>query len=88
MGPSERHCEVAAEFLCEIDRYTGVDPALSVQELGTVIERHNRPVPNVRMYIKSAAAVTPETNELLWRHIVTRQGERHDETSPCNGNNS
>src|SRR5271155_5280319 len=80
MGPSHRHREVAAEFLCEIDRYTGVDPTLPVQELGMVVERHDRPVPNVWMYIKATTAVTPERDKLLWRHIVPRQGERHDET--------
>jgi len=32
------------------------------------------------MNIKPAAAVTPERDELLWRHIVARQSERHDKT--------
>ena len=57
-GPPHRHREVAAEFLCKIDRDTGVDPALSVQQLGMVVERHDRPVPNIRMNIKPTAAVT------------------------------
>src|SRR5206468_3476739 len=79
-GPPHRHREVAAEFLCEVDRDTGVDTALPVQQLGTVVKRHDRPVPNVWMDIKSAAAVTPERDELLWCHIVARQCERHDKT--------
>ena len=79
-GPSHRYREVAAEFLCEIDRYTGVDTALAVQELGMVVERHDRAVPDVRMDVEPAAAVTPERDELLRCHIVPRQGERHDET--------
>jgi len=80
IGPPHRHPEVAAEFLCEIDRYSRVDSALSVQEFGLVVERHDRAVPNIWMNIKPAAAVTPERDELLWCHIVPRQGERHDET--------
>src|SRR5438045_3125323 len=80
IGPSHRHREVAAEFLCEIDRYTSVDTALSVQEFGMLVERHDCPVPNVWMNIKPAAAVTPERDELLRCHIVPRQCERHDET--------
>src|SRR5437763_15826253 len=79
-GPWHRHREVAAEFLCEIDRYAGVDTALSIQELRIILERHDRSVPNFRMNIEPAAAVTPERDELLWCHIVPRQGERHDET--------
>ena len=54
--------------------------ALSVQELGMVIERHDRPMPNAWMNIKPAAAVTPERNELLRCHVVPRQSERHDKT--------
>src|ERR1700738_3781132 len=69
---SPRHREVAAELFCEIDRYTGVHTALSVQELGMVIERHDRPMPNAWMNIKPAAAVTPERNELLRCHVVPR----------------
>src|SRR5690348_2675833 len=80
IGRSHRHPEVAAEFSSEIDRYTGLDPALSVQQLGMVVERDDRPVPDVRMDIEPAAAITPERNELLWPHIVPRQGERHDKT--------
>ena len=41
-GPSDRHREVAAEFLSEIDRYTGMDPALAVQELCMVVQGHDR----------------------------------------------
>src|SRR5271154_783713 len=80
VGPPHRHREVAAEFLCEVDRDTGVDTALSVQELGTVVKRHDRPVPDVRMDVEPAAPVTPEGDELVRRHIVPRQCERHDET--------
>src|SRR5689334_12686920 len=40
--PSHRHREVAAEFLWEIDRYAGVNTALSVQELGMIVERYDR----------------------------------------------
>ena len=79
-GPSHRHREVAAEFPCEIDRDTGVYTALAVQELGTVVKRHDRSMPNVWMDIKAAAALTPERDELLWRHIVPRQCEWHDKT--------
>src|ERR1700747_2589322 len=71
--PSQRHGEVAAEFLCEIDRYARMHTALSVQKLGMLVERHDRPVPNVWMNIEPAAAVTPERDELLWRHIVARR---------------
>src|SRR3954470_20791575 len=78
--PSHRHREVAAEFLWEIDRYAGVNTALSVQELGVIVERYDRPVPDMRMNIEPPAAVTPERDELVWCHIVPRQGERHDET--------
>src|SRR6202023_3314294 len=77
---SQWHREVAAKLFCEIDRYTGVHTALSVQELGMVIERHDRPMPNAWMNIKTAAAVTPERNELLRCHVVPRQSERHDKT--------
>ena len=79
-GPPHRHREVAAEFLYEIDRYAGVDTSLSVEELGMVVEWHDRSVPNVWMNIKPAAAVAPERDELVWCHIVPRQGERHDKT--------
>src|ERR1700719_30637 len=79
-GPSDRHREVAAEFLCEVDRDTGVYTALAVQELGMIVKRHDRPVPNVRMDIKPATAVTPERDEPLRCHIVPRQCERHDKT--------
>src|ERR1700738_385555 len=77
---SPRHRELASELFCEIDRYTGVHTALSVQELGMVIERHDRPMPNAWMNIKPAAAVTPERNELIRCHVVPRQSERHDKT--------
>lgn len=48
-GPPHRHAEVAAEFLCEIDRYAGMDTALSVQELGMVYEWYDCAVPDVRI---------------------------------------
>ena len=80
---AHRHSEVGAEFFCEIDQYAGVDTALSVQELGMVVERYDRAVPDVGMDVEPAAAVASEGDEPLRCHIVSRQGERHD--SPCNG---
>src|SRR5215469_8680793 len=79
-GPSHRHRQVAAELLDKIHRYTGVDPALAIQELGVVVERHDRPVPDVRMDVETAAAVTPESDELLGCHIVAGQRQRHHKT--------
>jgi len=45
IAPLHRHAEIAAELLCEIDRYAGMHTALSVQKLGMVVERHDRPLP-------------------------------------------
>ena len=74
IAPLRRHAEIAAELFCEIDRYAGMHAALSVQKLGIVVERHDRPVPNIRMNEKASAAVAPERDELLWRHIVGPEG--------------
>src|SRR5271165_536504 len=79
-GQAHRHRKVAAKFLCEIDRYTSMDAALAIQELRMVVERHDRAVPDVRMDIEPAAAVTPERDEPFRCHIVPRHGKRHDET--------
>jgi hypothetical protein len=72
IGPLHRHADIAAEFLCEIDRYTGVDTALPIREFGMVIDRHDRAMPDVRMDVESAAAVALVRDELLWGHIVPR----------------
>jgi hypothetical protein len=42
---AQRHGEIAAKFLREVDGDTGMHAALTVQELGAVIERHERPMP-------------------------------------------
>src|SRR6516162_3681036 len=71
---------IAAEFLREIDGDAGADAALAIEELGMVVKRHDRAVPDVGMNIESAAPVAPKCPEMLWSHIVARQCQRHDET--------
>ena len=72
-GLSQRYCEIAAKFLCEIDRYPGVDAALAIQEFGMVFERHDRAVPDIRMDVQPAAAVTAKSDKLLRSYVITRQ---------------
>src|SRR6516162_1717769 len=71
---------IAAEFLREIDGDAGADAALAIEELGMVVKRHDRAVPDVGMNIESAAPVAPKCPEMLRSHIVARQCQRHDET--------
>src|ERR1700739_1454382 len=72
--------QVAAEFFGEIDRHASVNATLAIQERRTVVEGYDCPVPDVRMDVEAAAAVTPERTEPLRCHIVPRKGERHDKT--------
>ncbi len=76
----QRHCKVTTEFLCKINRHSGVDTALTVEELRMVVEGHDRAMPDIRMDVEPSAAVTPETGKPLRSHIIPRQGKRHGET--------
>jgi len=57
-----RHGEVTAGFLGEIDRYAGVNAALTVEQLGVVSIRHDRAVPDARMDV---GPVLPSRRKLL-----------------------
>ena len=37
-----------------------MDTTLPIEKLGIVIERHDRPVPDIRMDVEPLVAVTPE----------------------------
>src|SRR5215831_18294961 len=65
-----RHGEITAEFLGEIDRYAGVNAALTVEQLGVVSMRHDRAMPDARMDVGPGLAVAPEAIECLGRDIV------------------
>jgi hypothetical protein len=43
-----------------------------------VVQGHDRPVPDIRMDVETAAAVTPEAHEPLRCHIVPRHCKWHD----------
>src|SRR3984957_15775294 len=83
--PAHRRREIAAELFDEIDRDPGMHPALTVEELRLIVERHDRPMPYVRMQVQTAAAVAPESHELIRRYIVSRRCQRYDETLPVEG---
>ena len=56
----QRRTQIAAEFGDEVDRDAGVHTALAVEELGLIIERHNRAVPDVGVQVERTAPVAPE----------------------------
>ena len=57
---AHRHGEIAAELLGEVDRDTGMDAALAVEELGMVVDRDYGTVPDIWMDVEPALAVAPE----------------------------
>src|ERR1035437_1256778 len=83
--PPHRCCKIAAELFDEIDRDAGMHAALTVEELGLLVQGHDRPVPYVGMQVQAAAAVAPESHELFRRHIVSRRRQRNDEALPVEG---
>ena len=56
--------------------------ALAIEELSLLIHRHQRPMPDVRVQVETAAAVAPESDEAFRRDVVSRQCERNDEALP------
>jgi hypothetical protein len=83
LSASQRSGEIASELLDEIDRDTCVHASLAVQKYCCVIEGHNRAMPYIGMQIEPACAVAPKRHKLVWRHIVSRQRQRHHETVPA-----
>ena len=59
-----------------------MDAALSVEELGLIVQRYDRPVPNIRMQVQAASPFAPESQKLFRCYIVPRQRQRNDETLP------
>ena len=53
--------------------------ALAIDQLGAVVERDDRAVPDVGMDVQAGAAVVQEGRELVRRDIVAGQRQRHDE---------
>ncbi len=76
---AHRRGEVAAEFLREIDRDAGMDTALAVEQLDGVVERDDRPVPDIGMDVEPAGPVADEGDEVLGLHVVARRRQRHGE---------
>ena len=72
------HGKITAEFLGEIDRYAGVNAALTVEQLGVVSMRHDRAMPDARMDVGPGLAVAPEAIECLGRDIVAWERDRHN----------
>ena len=75
-----RHCQIAAELLDEIDRDAGMDAPLPVEELGLIVQRYDRPMPNIGMQVQAASPFAPESQKLFRCYIVSRQRQRNDET--------
>jgi len=69
-----RHGEITAEFLGEIDRYAGVNAALTVEQLGVVSMRHDRAMPDARMDVGPGLAVAPEAIELNVSGVTSSPG--------------
>src|ERR1700730_16971516 len=78
LRPAQGRGEVAAAFLDEVERNTGMDATLAVEEFRMIVERHDGAVPDVRVDVEPATAVAPKGHELLRTDVVSRQGERHD----------
>src|ERR1700730_2613589 len=83
--PAHRRRQIAAELFDEIDRNTGMDAALTVQEFGLLLQRYHRSVPHIGVQVQTAAALAPESHEFFRRHIVSRQRQRNDEALPVEG---
>src|SRR5215469_636414 len=56
-----------------------MDTALAVEEFRMVGMGHDGAMPDVGMDIETGAPVAPEADELLRRHIVAGQRQRHEE---------
>src|SRR5882762_11644031 len=74
--PPHRRREIAAELFDEIDRNAGMNSALTVEEPGLLVQRHDRPVPYVGVQIQAAAALAPDSHELFRSDIVSRRRQR------------
>src|ERR1700693_266942 len=75
--PAQRHRQIAAELLDEVDRDASMHASLAVEKPRLVIERHERTVPDVRMNVEALVAIAPERHEILRPRIVSRECKRH-----------
>ena len=57
-----------------------MDAPLAIKKFGLIVERYDCTVPNIRMQIKTPAAVAPKSDEVIRRYIVSGKGERYNET--------
>src|SRR5580692_700467 len=80
LRPPQRRGEITAELRGEIHRDARMHSALSVEELGVIGEGYECSVPDIRVNIKTALTVAPESHKLIGRDVVSGQGERNHET--------